>query len=1038
MSRSLLKKLTNQRLGALLLLTLLTATTAWADTETVKYIDADGNEQSCTEFTNLTGNETSLLAGWYVVNSDISYTGTINLTGDVHLILKDGCTMNVGTSDAKISGIGITSPSGDDTALNIYGQSGQTGNLNIYSTSNTFTDYGSIAIFGSVTVNGGNVTVRHYGGNGAGIYASNSLTVNGGNVDVVSDQKSAASIREAITINGGNVTANGSDKGLQCWSGNVTINGGIVSAIGSGFSGWGIYASNVTINGGIVNATSDEYGKGIYAYNGDITLGWSRATDCITTNRYDGTVKVADGKKLYNGEEALSGTITDLTKLEDKTLIPAFIVNVAEGIEHGTVVADKDFVVANAENKAVTLTVTPAESYNIGSVTYNDGTDHEITRENDVYPFTMPASNVTVSATFTPINYTITYDLDGGALAENVTNPATYTIESEAITLNNPTRTGYTFAGWTGTGLDAATTEVTIASGSTGNKTYTATWSKNIASVTVGENETYYGSFSAAETAAKAAYVAAQGETAAVVPTLKLYDDIDYGEHSLQIGNGTDAFEMTFDLNGHRFYGEGAEIEIENEGTINSNLIYIAPNAKLTVVDTSNGETKGSIDCTKYNEQCIINFGTLALNGGIVKYSGGQGYVVCNYDGGLLTLDGATINGKPTSGTVHSTGILNAYGSTCNIVSGSIEDCDIAIQNDKGDVNMSGGEITNCRYGIDINSSDANTLNFSGGTISNCSVEGIMLGDQGNLNMTAFPAFSGNSTDIEIRDQRKIKFCAGNYTAPTSKIKVTVDYGGTDPYVFTEGYSTNVKSGNNVIAFDDVFAVTVENKAENATFSFVGEAVIAAPKTFSFAEGQEWSTWCDQYEWTKPEGIEVYDVTGVSNSNVSISLIENSVIPAYKPVLLKKKDSGSLESTIYSVGTAPESYDSDKYVLTTDVSGATLVGNTKYDRNSWPCIYFTELKTYVLYNGKFVLADKNSGLPAHRFWINLDIDGAEINNNNKSRSLSIGGDGTTGINSVENLEFRDESWYSLDGRKLEGVPAKKGLYIHNGKKEVVK
>ena len=212
----------------------------------------------------------------------------------------------------------------------------------------------------------------------------------------------------------------------------------------------------------------------------------------------------------------------------------------------------------------------------------------------------------------------------------------------------------------------------------------------------------------------------------------------------------------------------------------------------------------------------------------------------------------------------------------------------------------------------------------------------------------------------------------------------------------------------------------------------------AAPKTFSFAEGQEWSTWCDQYEWTKPEGIEVYDVTGVSNSNVSISLIENSVIPAYKPVLLKKKDSGSLESTIYSVGTAPESYDSDKYVLTTDVSGATLVGNTKYEENIWPCIYFTELKTYVLYNGKFVLADKNSGLPAHRFWINLDIDGAEINNNNKSRSLSIGGDGTTGINSVENLEFRDESWYSLDGRKLEGVPAKKGLYIHNGKKEVVK
>ena len=188
-------------------------------------------------------------------------------------------------------------------------------------------------------------------------------------------------------------------------------------------------------------------------------------------------------------------------------------------------------------------------------------------------PETMPASNMTITAKWTADSYTITYDLAGGALAENVTNPATYTIESEAITLNNPTRTGYTFAGWTGTDLDAATTEVTIASGSTGNKTYTATWNKNIASVTIGETETNYASFSAAETAAKAAYVAAQGETAAVVPTLKLYDDVAYGENSLQIGNGTDAFEMTLDLNGHTITGD---LTVESGST-------------LIITDSSNG-----------------------------------------------------------------------------------------------------------------------------------------------------------------------------------------------------------------------------------------------------------------------------------------------------------------------------------------------------------------------------------------------------------------------------------------------------------------
>lgn len=40
----------------------------------------------------------------------------------------------------------------------------------------------------------------------------------------------------------------------------------------------------------------------------------------------------------------------------------------------------------------------------------------------------------------------------------------------------NPTKNGSTFAGWTGTGLSGATMTVEIAKGSTGTRTYTATW----------------------------------------------------------------------------------------------------------------------------------------------------------------------------------------------------------------------------------------------------------------------------------------------------------------------------------------------------------------------------------------------------------------------------------------------------------------------------------------------------------------------------------------------------------------------------------
>ena len=42
----------------------------------------------------------------------------------------------------------------------------------------------------------------------------------------------------------------------------------------------------------------------------------------------------------------------------------------------------------------------------------------------------------------------------------------------------------------------------------------------------------------------------------------------------------------------------------------------------------------------------------------------------------------------------------------------------------------------------------------------------------------------------------------------------------------------------------------------------------------------------------------------------------------------------------------------------------------------------------------------------------------------------------TGIGSVENGEGADDTWYSIDGKKLNGEPTKKGIYIRNGKKVV--
>jgi uncharacterized repeat protein (TIGR02543 family) len=71
-----------------------------------------------------------------------------------------------------------------------------------------------------------------------------------------------------------------------------------------------------------------------------------------------------------------------------------------------------------------------------------------------------------LTATWSPITYTITYVLSGGENGAN--NPLNYTIESGTITLNDPSKDGYTFNGW----IEGNTIE----EGSVGNKTFTARW----------------------------------------------------------------------------------------------------------------------------------------------------------------------------------------------------------------------------------------------------------------------------------------------------------------------------------------------------------------------------------------------------------------------------------------------------------------------------------------------------------------------------------------------------------------------------------
>ncbi len=81
--------------------------------------------------------------------------------------------------------------------------------------------------------------------------------------------------------------------------------------------------------------------------------------------------------------------------------------------------------------------------------------------------------NKAYTANWKVIQYTIITLLEGGNAGSS--GAYVYTVE-ETFTLPTPTRTGYTFWGWTGEGITTPQPNVTIPKGSTGDKTYIENW----------------------------------------------------------------------------------------------------------------------------------------------------------------------------------------------------------------------------------------------------------------------------------------------------------------------------------------------------------------------------------------------------------------------------------------------------------------------------------------------------------------------------------------------------------------------------------
>ena len=358
------------RFALTLLVMLLTTATAWADG--ISYLDATGTQQSCTTYTTVESSSTFWNSGWFVVNSNTTISDRITVSGTVNLILTNNATLTASK--------GITV--GSDATLNIYAQTDDE------------------ATMGALVADATNGNANWNAGIG-GVENTDAgmITINGGQINAT------GWCAAGIGSGGGTSTV-----------GTITINGGIITAqdcknygagIGGGFSGG--KASTINLNGGIINAA----GIGSGYYGGDCS---------ITVNISDGIRKIVatpvrGGACIGKGESA-SGSVT-VNFISDGNIVTgddkdAVFYDTDEGSErqirtkalnHTVSMSDdlKAHITVSTELAITgeTVTLTLGTAVDASTLKVNDGTsDLTLTDAgNRNYTFTMPAGNVTVTAT---------------------------------------------------------------------------------------------------------------------------------------------------------------------------------------------------------------------------------------------------------------------------------------------------------------------------------------------------------------------------------------------------------------------------------------------------------------------------------------------------------------------------------------------------------------------------------------------------------------------------------------------------------------
>ena len=754
--------------AALVLLCVLSAAGAWAQNASSNFtVDGDTytiqNAAGWDEFCNAVTNGDNFSGKTIVLAQDITVTsmagstefrGTFN--GNGHTL-----TLHYGSPEARVDAQFVApfpSVSGGATFSNLHV------NGYIYSTYTTTESKPEPGVGGLIGHIFGNITIEHCT---SSVKITSTTGTLGGFVGLCdhavkfTDCVSSAVIHSNVGSSSGFVgwsRASGYTISFEgCLFNGKVLNDGNSSGNG-GFVGWKGFVKTVNITDCLYAPAPLEAGEDYASsasatfcrYGGTEDNGETHITNCYYTQAF-GAAQGNQARAISGGEHVtLANAGTPVV-----TYRTSGITSYGTGIEYNNV-----FYAGVDDEVSLTLSSQqPAEGYSFSG--YNATPDGATLTGSDAngWMLTMPDADVTIGAVYTPITYSITYDLGGGALPEGRANPETYTVKSETFTLVNPERDGYVFAGWTGGGLSEPTKEVTIAKGSTtGDKTFTATWQMP-----------------------PIAYIDVDGTTKACTNYTMLNGSESELAEGWYVADGTISFDHQLRASGniHLILMDGAVMRIGTEESPVSDEGIVAYYYSISIHGQSTGESKGQLWINATYNGIAAYYGNVEISGGTVEAKGTENcgiYAIqSDYDVSSISMTGATVTAEgAVFGIYTGCGHLTAKGCTINAT--STNDYGHCIYSDDASITLTDCEVTATGNGSGI-SAEGGNVEISGGTVEakGTKVRGIFATrhfNGGSISMTGVTV-TAEGADGGIWAE------GGHLTAEDCTINATVtnDYG---------------------------------------------------------------------------------------------------------------------------------------------------------------------------------------------------------------------------------------------------------------------